>query len=62
MWITGGPNSRIVPGPSKFQPEGPLTSEIDPLFNIGDGGIYPKSQLNQLQTLLQFPYTKDAIS
>ena len=52
---------RTIPAPAQLQATYPLTTNIGISFNLGDSGLFPQEELEKLQTIIQFPYQRQAI-
>ena len=60
-WYAGGEVIRTIPAPAQLQATYPLTTNIGISFNLGDSGLFPQEELEKLQTIIQFPYQRQAI-
>ena len=60
-WITGGKTIKVISAPAKLPVQDPIISKVELIHNLGDGGLYPSDAIHRLQSLLQFPFERQAI-
>jgi len=60
-WYAGGEVIRTIPAPARLQVTYPLSTNIGISFNLGASGLFPQEELEKLQTIIQFPYQRQAI-